>query len=132
MAYQTEQRKLLTAFFRAHPSESFTAKEIFAQLSGTDISLSAIYRNLAAMAKNGTVCCSTRTDSHESAYRLAQQSCCDTIHMSCIDCGEMFHMDRQVAELVQNSLAASNAFCLNKSKTILYGTCRRCMAAHHR
>ncbi len=132
MAYQTEQRRLLTSFFQEHPSESFTAKEIFAQLSGTDISLSAIYRNLSAMAKNGTVCCSTRAESHETLYRLAQQSCCDTIHMSCIDCGEVFHMDKQAAEAVQRSLAASNAFCLNKSKTILYGTCRKCMVLHHR
>ena len=52
--YNTEQRKLLLSFFEKYPDKDFTAKGIY-EKTGGDISLSAVYRNLADLSSSGVI-----------------------------------------------------------------------------
>lgn len=127
MAYNTEQRRILHRFFEEHPHEKFCVKDICSALSGADISVSAIYRNLADMKKEGLVRCHTSQDSRDIFYQFVDsEHCADSIHLTCTDCGKTFHMDKTVARHVQSELAELEGFQINKSRTVLYGTCKNC------
>ena len=49
--YMTKQRKALLRYLSQHADETLSAKQIEAALSGEGISISAVYRNLAASTK---------------------------------------------------------------------------------
>ena len=129
MAYKTHQRKLLANFFESNPHGSFSVKEIHAALFESGISISAIYRNLAAMKADGTLRCRITDASHEVYYQFAaSSSCADTIHLSCTDCGKTFHMPNSTSSLLAKDLENNEGFHINKSQTILYGKCKTCAA----
>lgn len=127
MAYKTEQRKLLYDFFQEHPHDKFCVKDIHAALSHADISLSAIYRNLSAMKKDGIVRCLISEGKNDVFYQFVKsEHCSNAIHLSCVECGKTFHMKSDVAALVQDELENEEGFQINKSKTVLFGTCKNC------
>lgn len=127
--YKTEQRKLLYAFFAAHPDETFSAREIAAALpTQPSISLSAVYRNLGAMADTGLIRRFIQNGSREVFYQYIQgEACQDSIHLTCTQCGKTFHMSKPVADFMQEGLSKADGFQLNKEKTVLYGICKHCI-----
>jgi Fur family ferric uptake transcriptional regulator len=128
MAYLTEQRKLLYSFFEQHPHDSFCVKDIYAALSAEGISISAIYRNLSSMKKDGVVRCYADEGSRDIYYRFVNNvHCADAIHLTCTDCGKTFHMSSEAAEKMQSELEGFEGFRINKDKTVLYGTCKECV-----
>lgn len=125
--YQTEQRKALYAFFEAHPYEHFSAREIHAALSGSNISISAVYRNLAAFKKENIIRCHVNAGSRDMYYQFVGSAHCgDAIHVTCLDCGRTFHMKNDAAHYMQAQLVQSSGFRINSAKTVLYGTCKDC------
>lgn len=127
MAYQTGQREILYDFFNEHPHQQFSAKEIAQALSEESISVSAIYRNLAAMSEDGTLRCFVKPGSREKQYQFVNSSACkDCIHLSCIRCGKIFHMSKNTMDLLLGNLTLTEGFQLSKSQTIMYGTCKKC------
>ncbi|HCO63068.1 MAG TPA: hypothetical protein DIT49_06820 [Clostridiales bacterium] len=127
MGYQTEQRKRLYALLRAHPHTRFSAREIYEALSDGSISISAVYRNLATMTKEGQICKSTREGSHEALYQYLQEDGCrNQLHLTCVGCGRVLHMNRQSAQAMQESVACMDGFVIDSARTVLYGTCMDC------
>jgi Fur family ferric uptake transcriptional regulator len=125
--YVTEQRKLLYAFFAAHPDEQFTAKEISNALAHASISLSAVYRNLAAMADDGLILRSVKQGSRENVYRfLHGDACKNALHLTCTACGKTFHLSRPATGQVLRGLQNTDGFQLDISKTVIYGVCKKC------
>jgi len=126
MSYNTEQRKLLLGLFNSLPHAQLTVKQIQAALPEGAISISAIYRNLAAMTKEGSIRQLTKADSREKCYQYLNQSCCQgEIHLTCTHCGKTFHLEHMVADRLQNTLG-QEGFQIDKGRTVLYGTCRSC------
>lgn len=127
MAYQTEQRERLHLFFDEHPHQPFTAKEIADELSDARISLSAIYRNLAAMAEEGVLRCTVKPGSREKLYQFVNSETCRAcIHLHCLQCGRMYHMNHRTAAMMQHRLSEQEDFQLDSTKTVVYGICKQC------
>ena len=56
--YMTEQRKKLFEFFQSHPDMTISARDLAAQLVAEEhakISVSAVYRNLAMLEREGLI-----------------------------------------------------------------------------
>ncbi|MBQ2581742.1 MAG: transcriptional repressor, partial [Ruminococcus sp.] len=51
--YTTKQRTLLLELLRSHADETLSAEEIAKMLGSEGVSISAIYRNLAALESEG-------------------------------------------------------------------------------
>lgn len=125
--YMTEQRRELIAFLREHPDCQFTARQIAGELSGTNISLSAVYRNLAALESRELISRSVRDGSREIYYQYTDTAeCRECIHLTCTDCGRTIHMDASAARTMLDTVYEKNDFYVSKSKTVLYGLCRGC------
>ena len=125
--YLTKQRRTLLAYLCAHHDESLSAKQIAAALENEGISISAVYRNLAALEADGKVQRVVHGAGREACYRYADADCCrDSLHLSCTKCGRTFHMASPDAALLASSLARHEGFAIDKASTVLYGTCEDC------
>lgn len=127
MIYNTEQRNLLLTFLRENHDKKFSVKEIQAALADKNISKSAVYRNLADLEADGKVKRHSKAGSRESFYQFYDLQCCrNHIHLSCIKCGKIYHMENQVADSLINEVESSEGFAINKGETTLYGVCKDC------
>lgn len=129
MEYITTQRTQLYNFLKEHPHSYFTVKQIEQALSasGADVSISAIYRNLSALAEAGSIKKTVKKNSREACYRyIGSDMCRNEIHISCSVCGKIFHMNHTLASFIQEQLANQNDFELDKSKTVILGVCQEC------
>ena len=127
MTYNTEQRNLLLNFLSSRPDAMFSARQIADGLLNHKISRSAVYRNLAELEAEGKIKRCTKEGSKESFYQFYDlQSCRNHIHLSCIQCGKIFHMENHVAEKLVNELESTEGFEIKKDKTTLYGLCKEC------
>jgi len=127
MTYNTEQRNLLLNFLQSKADTMFSAKEIAESLKQEKISRSAVYRNLADLEAEGKVKRCTKEGSRESLYQYYDlKNCRDHIHLTCTNCGRIFHLEKDVAQKLVTALAETEGFEIDKSKTTLYGLCKEC------
>ncbi len=132
-AYMTQPRKRLLTYLKDHRDETFSAKQISDRLS--EISVSAVYRNLSSLEQEGAVRRVNKAGSRENFYQyLAAEECRSHLHLSCKRCGKTFHMDAQETEDLVERIAALDKFAVDRSDTVLYGVCEKCLesgpAAH--
>ena len=126
-SYSTRQRKVLLAYLSQHPDELLSARQIAEALAEEEISLSAVYRNLAQLEAEEKVRRSSKSGTREAYYQyLDAEECKGALHMSCIKCGRTFHMTDSNAALLARHLAQSEQFTLDTADTVLYGTCSDC------
>ena len=129
MSYKTEQRTRLYELLKANPHKFFSAKDIVEALAPYNISISAVYRNLAVLTEDGVVKKSIRKNGRESIYRYADNDTCrDEIHLTCTNCGKVFHMDHELTKTIQDALDKEDGFQIDKLKTVIFGLCEECRA----
>ena len=124
-AYMTQPRRRLLNYLQSHADETLSAGQISGELP--EISVSAVYRNLAALEKDGAVRRVTKAGSREILYQyLAGAQCREHLHLNCKKCGKTFHMDAEETEELVRAIAALDKFALDRSETVLYGLCEHC------
>lgn len=125
--YMTKQRKALLAFLSEHADEELTAKQLETALSGEGISISAVYRNLSDLEKEGKIRRVSKSGTREVYYLYTDSdSCKDCLHLSCEKCGRTYHMNMPGVEMLMNNLEQSDEFKIDKANTVLYGVCKSC------
>ncbi len=125
--YMTRQRRLLLEYLGAHHDETLTAQQIADDLSGANVSLSAVYRNLAELEAQGKVRREAGETAREASYRyLAAEECRGCLHLSCKKCGRTFHMDSEGAQALLEAVARTEDFAVDEGETVLYGVCGTC------
>ncbi len=125
--YMTKQRKILLRYFNEHIDEPISAQQLSAALAKHSISLSTIYRNLAALEKDGKLQRIGKKESRKAYYRYkAFDECRECLHLSCKKCGKTFHLNHTGANKIIDTLSDTENFSLDKSDTILYGICGDC------
>ena len=125
--YRTKQRKTLLTYLEAHPDECLSAADIAASLSGEAISISAVYRNLAALEAEGKIRRVTRGNGREALYQFTDgEACRSSLHLLCKSCGTTYHMDRQDADQLVRMLTLHEQFQIDMADTVLYGTYEAC------
>ena len=123
----TKQRKTLISYLSAHADEKLSAKQIEADLSGEGISISAVYRNLSDLEKEGKVRRVNQSGSREVFYQYTDGAHCrESLHLSCQKCGRTYHMNTLGADMLVKNLAQSDEFTIDKANTVLYGVCKDC------
>lgn len=125
--YTTKQRKVLHDFLKSHADEVFSADTIAVELAADGISLSAIYRNLAALESEDKVQRVTKNGSRKVFYRYkAADECREHIHMSCSKCGRTYHMPLPVTDSLITDVRRDTDFEIDRTETVLYGVCKEC------
>ncbi len=125
--YMTQQRKILYSFFQKNIDKQFAVRDIVATVKDCEISLSAVYRNLGSLEKNGLIRRSIKEGSRECVYQyIHPEECQSHIHMECQGCGDTFHLDDSIAEAMRSAVRSVSGFTVCSPKTVLYGNCKDC------
>lgn len=128
MLYKTDQRSLLLEFLQNNPDEMFSEKQIEEKLLSDGISRSSLYRNLVALESEGEIKRCAKNGSREIFFQyLGNQNCKTHIHMSCKNCGKIFHMENEIAAILESELSKLQGFQIIRGETTVYGTCKNCM-----
>lgn len=126
-SYHTRQRRTLLAYLEEHPDELLSVRQISDALHAQEISLSAVYRNLAQLEAEEKIRRSPKGGTREVFYQYIDADCCKgMLHMNCLKCGKTFHMTTGNAMRLAKQLAQKEQFALDMTETILYGTCASC------
>ena len=124
-AYMTQPRKRLLTYLHEHADETLSAGQIAGDLP--EISVSAVYRNLSALERDGAVRKLAKAGSREVFYQyMKAEACRDHLHLSCKKCGKTFHMDEAETEALVEAVAKLDGFEIDRSETVLYGLCEDC------
>jgi len=127
--YMTRQRRILMDYLAGNADSLLSAEMIAAALEPQGISLSAVYRNVAALEAEGKVRRSGKAGSRTVYYQYsAAEECREKLHLSCRECGKTCHMEPREAERLARSIKTHEGFVLDRAETVLYGVCRDCRA----
>lgn len=125
--YATKQRKVLLEYLQQHADETLSAAQIEKDLSQHGISISAVYRNLAALENAGRLTRVTKGGSRRVYYRFTDADACRRhLHLSCFRCGKTFHMDIPSTNTLIDNVAQNTDFQVDSAGTVLYGVCGAC------
>ncbi len=127
MQYNTKQREVLMSFFESHHDQAFSAEEIAHQLKNNSISISAVYRNLADLEKDGKIRKIAKSGTHKAFYQFVDcDECKGHLHLTCMKCGKTEHLDDGDSHQIAKTVLQNSNFNLDSDSTILYGICEKC------
>lgn len=127
LPYKTEQRKKLIKFFSEHADECFSASQIEKEFSSSEISISAVYRNLSSLENEGYIKRVAKNGCREIFFRsVCSDECRKCIHLTCLVCGSTYHLANSASEKILEAVDLSDGFEISKNSTVLYGVCKKC------
>ncbi|MGE4485568.1 MAG: Fur family transcriptional regulator [Oscillospiraceae bacterium] len=127
--YLTEQRRRLLDFLHENPERQYKIVEIFEALSQRrdPPAKSTVYRLIKKLVEEGLVRRFVNGTSRQFLYQLVDgERCSYHLHLKCLGCGKLIHMDDEMSDLFQGKIRAINNFELDEKKTLLFGRCESC------
>lgn len=128
-SYHTEQKKILLDFLSKNRDRSFTIDEITSgiEASGGSLARSTVYRLASKLEREGVLRRFVKSDSRSASYQLAAGEHCEShLHLKCVGCGKLFHMDEDISDELVSRIRACSAFSVDEEESVLYGKCSRC------
>ena len=133
-SYETEQKKLLIALFRANPDRFYTVDEVAEIISGDSddrsCGKSTVYRLVSRLCDEGVVVKHAREGSRKFYYQYVKgRECSDHLHLQCESCGRIIHLDDKVSTQVLREILICNGFSIDGARTLMAGVCAECRSA---
>lgn len=129
-SYATVSRRKILEILKECQDRTVTASEIGAMLREQDspVNITTIYRYLDRLEKDGTVLRYPSEQNGQALYQYAEQDghCRDHLHMKCVKCGRIYHLDCDFMEEIAEHIRKDHGFSLQCRNSILYGVCRDC------
>ena len=126
MRYQTSQRKVLFSVLEQHRDKALSAEQILT-LIGKTASRSAVYRNLAALEKEGLIQRVVSPGSGKTLYRYTGAGeCRNHLHLECSLCGKTYHLEAAATDTLVSDVMQGAGFQIDRSSTVLHGVCGKC------
>ena len=129
-SYVTASRKKILEFLKNNSDRTVTAADIDAYLkqSGGEVNITTVYRYLDKLVKDGSVLKYVAEKGSQTAYQYVEQGqqCERHLHLKCVRCGRIIHLDCTFMDEISNHILNDHGFVLQCRNSILYGTCRAC------
>ena len=123
--YKTKQRDEILGVFRDNPEKCMSAREVAAMV---DAGEATVLRALSALTEEGLLRRFSADAKGSAQYRL--NTCADEhIHLKCLGCGRLIHMDCGFTENIREHFMKDHDFMLDSSRTVIYGVCGDCRRA---
>ena len=125
MTYNTEKRSELLRFFKENKDIAFSLEEICERLTEGGRGKSTLYRQTARLVEEGFVS-RMSVGARKFVYQyMDKQHCAEHLHLKCLECGKLVHLDGDTSHALETSLLDAQGFSLDGG-CILYGKCRVC------
>jgi Fur family ferric uptake transcriptional regulator len=132
--YHTRQGQLILDYMRTLGSSHATVNQLvnhFAASGESGIGQTTIYRHLEKLLSQGKIRKYFLSDGEGACYQYVEDGslCREHFHLKCEVCGELIHADCELLDTIDQHLLAEHDFQINALKTVLYGTCKKCLGA---
>ena len=127
--YNTEQKKLLLDFLEKNHDSAYTIEEITNELKsrGATVGKSTVYRLMTRLVEEKRVKRQLSDSSRKAIYRITLDSHCHNhLHLQCIKCGRVLHLDEEVSDRLLDTVKQINDFSVSEEDTVLMGKCADC------
>lgn len=126
MTYKTDGKQAVLDFFQKNSEKAYSCCEAFLAVSKSGIGKSSVYRIISAFEKDGILKKVHNPSGRDTLYRYASEgSCSEHLHLKCLSCGKLIHLDRVTTGAVEESLLSNSGFTLDE-RTPLFGKCKSC------
>ena len=131
-SYKTKQRVAILEYLKNNIDNHITADNIIEYFKSIDnpIGKSTVYRYLDSLVEENIIRKYFGAERGEAAcfqYIEDGNECHTHFHMKCSKCGSLIHLDCHDMEELAEHIFKEHKFKLDICKTILYGTCEKCM-----
>ena len=126
--YKTKQRDLVLTCIKQLKKGHITAEELYLQLqeNKTPVGKSTVYRYLNVLVQEGIVMKYVLEEGAPACYQYIGSDCVYHYHLKCSHCGTLFHVESELLDQLEAHLREQFQFCLDHTKTVLYGVCEQC------
>ncbi len=126
--YHTVHRTRIYNLLKEHGNRTFSVAEISQYLEDNNepVNNSTIYRYLGKLVKEEQVNRYTSDNGTVYQFAPAEKNCRNHIHLKCIQCGAVHHLDCGFMEDMQSHIENDHHFTLMCENSILYGLCENC------
>ncbi|BBF42167.1 ferric uptake regulation protein FUR [Lachnospiraceae bacterium KM106-2] len=129
-SYRTKGRENIMRVFMEHCEELISASDMneFLAEMGTPLNLATIYRNLDKMTDAGILIRYQDEKEDRAVYQYVgdRDECHNHLHMKCIKCGKVMHLECGFMNEIRLHLSDHHEFELQCQNSILYGVCKNC------
>ena len=129
--YVTEQKKILKRILEENCDSSYTVEELMEKLRDTcgasAPGKSTVYRLITHMVEDGTVKKFSKDNTRKWSYQIvAGEHCSCHLHLKCMDCGKLIHLDDAVSDELLDRVRCMSDFSVSEEATVLFGRCGGC------
>ena len=129
--YKTEQKQRLWDFLCRNRESAFTVEELaqklYAEQSEQAPGKSTLYRQINKLVAEGRVKRIVKGNSRHFVYQITEGEGCHThLHMKCVECGKLLHLDDELSRALLESVRRSSDFSVDEESTVLFGECALC------
>lgn len=128
--YNTRTRQLILDYLIANRQHAVSVSNILDELDrqGAAANPTTVYRYLEKLSGEQRVMKYVASKGEKAVYQYveADRHCHEHLHLKCVRCGEILHLDCHFMDEVRGHLQAQHGFALQCEGSILHGVCRRC------
>ena len=127
--YRTRLKSELLSLLKEHKAQAMSAKDIYEclQKRGQSANLATVYRQLDRLVEEKALVKSIPEHGKSAHYLWSEAGACyEHLHMQCMHCGRILHLDCHDADSFARHLEDEHGFVLCVQKTVLYGVCADC------
>lgn len=129
--YKTKQREVIFNFLVENKERHVTIDEIVNYIKSLNLSVgkTTVYRYIDELEEKGVVRKYIVDKSSISCYQYIDSSnqCQNHFHLKCKKCGQLYHLDCDYLHDIDNHVLKNHGFMIDDSRTVFYGTCKKCL-----
>ena len=129
-SYSTRARQEIMKCLQENAAETVSAADILRLLEarGVSVSPTTVYRYLDKLCLEHKVIKYVAEKGEKAVYQLERegQHCTEHLHLKCVRCGRVIHLDCEFMDEVERHLQGDHGFRLQCEGSVLYGMCQEC------
>ena len=129
--YNTEQKKMLLDLLEKNNEKRYTIETLIAELRDvygeSAPGKSTVYRLMTRLVDDGRVRRLVKGHGRHFEYQgMKGDACCHHLHLKCMSCGRLFHLDEGISAELLEKIRGVSEFSVNEAETVLFGKCNTC------
>lgn len=128
--YNTRARAMILEYLKENVSTTVSAADIVLHLKaqGLEVNRSTVYRYLKKLSQDNTIIKYADSDSEMTVYQYIGDNhhCSDHLHLQCIKCEKIIHLDCRFMDELKKHLLDDHKFRLQCEGSMLRGICDEC------
>ena len=131
-SYATASRRKILEYLKNSNDHTVTAADVdeYLKKHDSEVNITTIYRYLDKLAGEQRIMKYVADIGERAVFQYVDEGrhCREHLHLKCVQCGRIYHLDCHFMDEVRAHLMAEHGFTLQCEGSVLYGMCRSCAA----